>query len=298
MPLNLPTDDSKDSPKTGDLYVVATPIGNRNDITLRALEILNSVDFIAAEDTRHTGRLLAYHKIKGNLIAYHEHNEARRTPDLVNKLKAGSSIALVSNAGTPSVSDPGYRLVNAAIAGDIKVIPIPGVSAVVSALSVAGLPTDAFVFIGFPAKKKAQRLKQLEGLAYESKTIVFYESPHRILSFLQDITAIMGDRYAVLGREMTKQYEEFIRGHLSAIHSRLKARSAIKGECTLLVMGREEDWSVSMATAKEELALKLATTNISLSDLAKELAQKYGLPKNKLYEEALKIKAKAQDKKA
>ena len=292
MPLNSPTDDSKDSPKTGDLYVVATPIGNRNDITLRALDILGKVDFIAAEDTRHTGRLLAYHKIKGNLIAYHEHNEARRTPDLVNKLKAGSSIALVSNAGTPSVSDPGYRLVNAAIICGIKVIPIPGVSAVVSALSVAGLPTDAFVFIGFPAKKKARRLKQLEELAHESKTIVFYQSPRRILTFLQEITATMGDRYAVLGREMTKQHEEFIRGHLSAIYSRLKARPAIKGECTLLVMGCEEDLSVSMATAKDELALKLATTSSSLSDLAKELAQKYGLPKNKIYEEALKLKRK------
>jgi len=290
--LNSPTDDSKDSPKTGDLYVVATPIGNRNDITLRALDILGNIDFIAAEDTRHTGRLLAYHKIKGNLIAYHEHNESQRTPDLVNKLQAGSSIALVSNAGTPSVSDPGYRLVNAAIICGIRVIPIPGVSAVVSALSVAGLPTDAFVFIGFPAKKKAKRLKQLEGLAPESKTIVFYESPRRILTFLQEITATMGDRYAVLGREMTKQHEEFIRGHLSAIYSRLKARPAIKGECTLLVMGCEEDLSVSMATAKEELALKLATTNSSLSDLAKELAQKYGLPKNKIYEEALKLKRK------
>jgi 16S rRNA (cytidine1402-2'-O)-methyltransferase len=296
MPSNSPTDDSKAGPKAGDLYVVATPIGNRNDITLRALDILGRVDFIAAEDTRHTGRLLAHHKIKGKLMAYHEHNEVRRTPDLVNKLQAGASIALVSNAGTPSVSDPGYRLVNAAIIGGIKVIPIPGVSAVVSALSVAGLPTDAFVFIGFPAKKKAQRLKQLEGLAHESKTIVFYESPHRILAFLREITATMGDRYAVLGREMTKQHEEFIRGHLSAIHSRLKRRSAIKGECTLLVMGCEEDQGVSMATAKNELTLKLTTTNSSLSDLTKELAQKYGLPKNKLYEEALKIKAKARDK--
>lgn len=292
MPLNSPTDNSKVSPKTGDLYVVATPIGNRNDITLRALDVLGHVDFIAAEDTRHTGRLLAHHKIKGNLIAYHEHNEARRTPDLVGKLKAGSSIALVSNAGTPSVSDPGYRLVNAAIIGGIKVIPIPGVSAVVSALSVAGLPTDAFVFIGFPAQKKTKRLKQLEGLAHESKTIVFYESPRRILTFLQEVIAAMGDRYAVLGREMTKQHEEFIRGHLSVIHSRLKARSAIKGECTLLVMGREEDMGVSMATAKDELALKLATSANSLSGLAKELAQKYGLPKNKLYEEALKLKHK------
>ena len=297
MHSNSPTDDSNVRPPAGALYVVATPIGNRNDITLRALDILGRVDFIAAEDTRHTGRLLVHHKIKGKLIAYHEHNETRRTPDLVNKLKAGSSIALVSNAGTPSVSDPGYRLVNAAIMGGIKVTPIPGASAVVSALSVAGLPTDAFVFIGFPAPKKAQRLKQLERLAHESKTIVFYESPRRILSFLQELTTTMGDRQAVLGREMTKQHEEFIRGHLSAIHSRLKRRSAIKGECTLLVMGCEKDQGVAMATAKDELAVRLATTRCRLSDLAKELAQKYGLPKNKLYEEALKIKDTVPDKK-
>jgi len=154
MPLSLPTDDPEHIDKTCNLYVVATPIGNRDDITIRALNILGQVDLVAAEDTRHTGRLLAHHNIKGNLISYHEHNEVERTPELIHRLKTGSSIALVSNAGTPSVSDPGYRLVKEAIANNIRIIPVPGVSAAMTALSAAGLPTDSFIFVGFPAKKR------------------------------------------------------------------------------------------------------------------------------------------------
>ena len=163
--------------KTGDLYVVTTPIGNMEDITIRALKTLGQVDLVAAEDTRHTGRLLAYHDIKNNLISYHEHNEKARTPVLIHRLKTGSSVALVTNAGTPTVSDPGYRLVKEAIANHIRVIPIPGVSAVITANSAAGLPTDSFIFAGFPAKKKAKRLKQLQDLADEKKTLIFYENP-------------------------------------------------------------------------------------------------------------------------
>ena len=200
--------------KTGKLYVVATPIGNKDDITLRALRVLGEVDFVAAEDTRHTGRFLAHHKIKSRLISYHEHNEAERTPDLIKKLMDGSSIAVVSNAGTPSVSDPGYRLVKTAIDSGIMVIPIPGVSATITALSAAGLPIDSFIFMGFPARKKGKRLKQLSGLANENKTIVFYESPRRILNLIEEIIIIMGDRYGVLSREMTKLHEEFLRGNL------------------------------------------------------------------------------------
>ena len=296
MPLNLPTDDPQDIKKTGKLYVVATPIGNRNDITLRALDILGKVDLIAAEDTRHTGRLLAYHKVKGHLIAYHEHNEAERTPDLLHRLKAGSSVALVSNAGTPSVSDPGYRLVKEAIASSIRVVPIPGVSAVITALSASGLPTDSFVFMGFSSKKRAQRLKQLKELAGEPKTIVFYESPKRILTFLEELIDVMGDRYGVLCREMTKLHEEFVSGFLSEILSDLKARPAVKGECTLLVAGCAENNEVSFETVKSEIAIQLESTKISLSDLAKELAKKYGLPRNKIYEEALRMKDNARDK--
>lgn len=281
--------------KTGALYVVATPIGNMEDITLRALNVLGRVDLIAAEDTRHTGKLLARHKIKGHLVAYHEHNETERTPDLLNRLKAGSAVALVSNAGTPSVSDPGYRLVNAAIDAGINVVPIPGVSAAVSALSAAGLPTDSFVFIGFTAKKKAKRLKQLAELAHVPRTIIFYESSRRITTFLKEIIATMGDRYGVLCREMTKLHEEFIRGNLSEIHSRLKERATVKGECTLIVEGRQETSDVSFETIQSEIIKTLETTESSLSDLAKTIAKKYGVSKNKIYQEALKIRQGMQN---
>lgn len=282
--------DPKHRDNSGRLYVVATPIGNRDDITLRALNILEKVDLVASEDTRHTGRLLRYHKIKANLISYHEHNERERTPELIHRLKRGESVAIVSNAGTPSVSDPGYRLINEAIARSIKVIPIPGVSAAITALSVAGLPTDSFVFVGFPDRKKGKRLKQLEELANEARTIVFYESPKRILSLMEDLMMTMGDRYGVLSREMTKIHEEFIRGFLSEIIQTLKTRPVIKGECTLLVSGYKKDEDVSMETIRSEIKKGLEIKRSSLSDLAKEIAKKYSIPKNMVYEEALKIK--------
>lgn len=288
MPSNLHIDE------TGSLYVVATPIGNRDDITIRALNILGQVDLVAAEDTRHTGRFLAHHNIKCRMISFHEHNERERTPDLINRLKAGSSVALVSNAGTPSVSDPGYRLVKEAIDSDIRVIPIPGVSAAITALCVAGMPTDSFVFLGFPAKKKARRLNQLNDLAGEHRTIVFYESPRRISTFLEEIIDIMGDRYGVLAREMTKLHEEFIRGSLSEILSSLNARPAIKGECTLLVTGCEENKEVSLKTVRTEIIKALEKKENRLSEIAKAVAEKHGLSKNKVYDEALKLKREMQ----
>ena len=294
MPLSSPTDDPEHIDETCNLYVVATPIGNRDDITIRALNILGRVDLVAAENTRHTGRLLAHHNIKGNLISYHEHNEVKRTPELIHRLKTGSSVALVSNAGTPSVSDPGYRLVKEAIANNIKVIPVPGVSAAVTALSAAGLPTDSFIFVGFPAKKKAKRLKQLKELASENRTIIFYESPKRILTFLEEIIDAMGDRYGVLSREMTKLHEEFLRGFLSEIHYILTARPVVKGECTLLVMGCEEIKEVSLEIIRNEINSELEKTGSRLSDIARAVAKKYGLPKNKVYDEALKLKRTAQ----
>lgn len=289
MPSNSHIDE------TGSLYVVATPIGNRDDITIRALNILGQVDLVAAEDTRHTGRLLAHHNIKCRMISFHEHNERERTPDLINRLKAGSSVALVSNAGTPSVSDPGYRLVKETIDSDIRVVPIPGVSAAITALCVAGMPTDSFVFVGFPAKKKARRLNQLNDLAGEHRTIVFYESPRRISTFLEEIIDIMGDRHGVLAREMTKLHEEFIRGLLSKILSSLNARPAIKGECTLLVTGCEENKEVSLKTVRTEIIKALEKKENRLSEIAKAVAEKHGLSKNKVYDEALKLKRKMQN---
>jgi len=288
---------SNPSNKPGILYVVATPIGNRDDITLRALNTLGHVDFVAAEDTRHTGRFLAHHNIKCRMISFHDHNENERTPDLINRLKDGSSVALVSNAGTPSVSDPGYKLVKEAVINRIRVIPIPGVSAAIAALSVSGLPTDSFVFIGFPPRKKAKRLDQLKNLAGECRTMVFYESPKRILTFLKEIISVMGDRYGVLSREMTKLHEEFIRGLLSEILSSLNERPAIKGECTLLLTGCEKNKEVSINTLETEIIKALEKKQSKLSELSKIIAQKYGLPKNKVYDEALKLKHKMQREK-
>ena len=279
------------SNKTGELYVVTTPIGNMEDITIRALKTLAQVDLVAAEDTRHTGKLLEHHGIKNNLISYHEHNEKARTPVLIHRLETGSSIALVTNAGTPTVSDPGYRLVKKAIANDIRVIPIPGVSAVITAVSAAGLPTDAFVFAGFPARKKSKRLEQLKALAHDNKTLIFYESPGRILSLMEEIMSVMGNRYCVLCREMTKLHEEFLRGLLSEIMDALNQRPAVKGECTLLVKGSEKNNEVYLDDVRDELLKGLAKKESKLSEVSRTIARKYGLSKNKVYEEALKLKA-------
>jgi len=276
--------------RPGTLYVVATPIGNRDDITLRALNILREVDLIAAEDTRKTRRFLELHAIDSSLISYHEHSEAERTPKLIAKLKKGMSIALVSNAGTPTVSDPGYRLITATLADDLNVMPIPGVSAATAALSVAGLPTDSFVFLGFPARKKTKRLQQLNDLASEPRTLIFYESPRRILTLLAEIRDAMGDRYLVLAREMTKIHEEFLRGRLSEIATQLKGRANIKGECTLLVAGCDSGSSISWDTIRAEIRNSLAAEGKHVSEVVRDIAQKYKLPKNKVYEETLKFR--------
>jgi 16S rRNA (cytidine1402-2'-O)-methyltransferase len=294
MPLNSLTDNPKTTTGAGTLYVVATPIGNMDDITVRALNVFGRVDLVAAEDTRHTGRLLKHHRIKCRLISYHEHNEKERTPMLIERIKSGSSIALVSNAGTPTVSDPGYMLLQSALENNIKVVPIPGPSALLAALSISGLPTDSFVFVGFCAKKKARRLKQLQKFSHETRTLIFYESPGRILAFMNEIKAVMGDRYGVLCREMTKLHEEFLRGPLSEIINILSNRPAVKGECTLLVKGSEENVSVSRDIVRHELIEMLEKKEKKLSQVSKIIAQKYGLSKNEVYEEALKIKAERE----
>ena len=291
MPLNSPTDNPKNATGAGTLYVVATPIGNMDDITVRALNVFDRVDLVAAEDTRHTGKLLKHHQIKCRLISYHEHNEKERTPLLVERIKSGTSIALVSNAGTPTVSDPGYVLLQKALEKNIKVVPIPGPSALLAALSISGLPTDSFIFVGFCAKKKARRLKQLQKFAHETRTLIFYESPGRILAFMNEIKAVMGDRYGVLCREMTKLHEEFLRGRLSEVIKVLSNRPAVKGEFTLLVKGSEENIRVSRDIVRDELTEMLKKQEKKLSQVSKIIAQKYGLSKNEVYEEALKIKA-------
>jgi 16S rRNA (cytidine1402-2'-O)-methyltransferase len=274
----------------GVLYVVATPIGNRADITLRALDILREVDLIAAEDTRKSGSLLAHYQIKNRLISFHEHNEKKRTPELIGKLLGGMTIALVSNAGTPLVSDPGYRLIEAAIANKITVTPIPGVTAATAAMSVSGLPTDSFVFIGFAPKKKGKRLKFLTELSTESRPLIFYESPKRILSLMEEIISCLGDRNAMLAREMTKLHEEFVRGTVSQILKTIRSRPALKGECTLLVSGRQALEQIDPEIVKTEIKAALQNGQNKLSKIARTIAEKYGLPKNEVYDLALKIR--------
>ncbi len=290
MPSTCST-DSRAVATAGNLYVVATPIGNLQDITLRALEVLKTVDLVAAEDTRKTAQLLRHFGVDAALVSYHEHNEAARTPQLLRRLQQGASIAMVSNAGTPGVSDPGYRLVTAAAGAGLRVVPVPGVTAATAALSVSGLATDAFVFEGFLPKKAGRRRRQIHMLASEPRTVIVYESPQRIVALVEELIAAFGDRRAVLAREMTKLHEEFIRGRLSEVLAVLRCRAEVKGECTLLVAGRTEAASCSWDAAREDLRRGLRSGSKGLSELAREVAHAHGLSRQAAYAEALKIRA-------
>lgn len=223
----------------GTLYIVSTPIGNLEDITYRAVKILSSVDLIAAEDTRTTKVLLDHYRISKPMLSYFSHNEKVRTPQLVERLKAGRSVALVSDAGTPGISDPAYAVVQAALENDIQVVPIPGPSAFLSALIVSGLPTRGFVFEGFLPLKKGRKTK-LEELRSEPRTIVIYESPHRIVRTLTEILNVFGDRQVVVARELTKKFEEVVRGPLSRVLTQIAAKAA-RGEYVLILEGNRKD---------------------------------------------------------
>lgn len=221
----------------GVLYLVSTPIGNLEDITLRALRVLKEVDLVAAEDTRRTGMLLKHYHLKKSLTSYHDFNKKSKAPLLIEQLKEGRSVAVTSDAGTPGISDPGYYLVQLALQNDIKVVPIPGASAFLSALVVSGLPTDRFVFEGFLPVKSGKRKKQLERLREEERTIILYESPHRFGKMLDDMAEILGDRTLVVARELTKKFEEILRGTPGEIKEFLGERK-IKGELVILIEGR------------------------------------------------------------
>ena len=223
--------------KKSTLYIVSTPIGNREDITLRALRILKEVDLIAAEDTRHTSLLLRHFGIQTPLTSYFEGNELRKKEFILFKLRQGNQIALVSDAGTPGISDPGFRLIQTAIENQIPVVPIPGPSAVITALSVSGLPTDAFLFKGFLPHKSKKRRDSLETLREVRETLIVYESPHRLVESLEDILDVLGDREIVLTRELTKLYEEILRGKVSEIKAQIGERK-LKGEITLVISGK------------------------------------------------------------
>lgn len=222
----------------GSLYVVSTPIGNLEDMSHRAIRILGSVERIAAEDTRHTGNLLRHFDVQNSLESYHDHNKEKKTPALVNKLLSGISLAVVSDAGTPGISDPAFYLVRAAIAAGVTVIPIPGPTAAITALVASGLPTDRFVFEGFLPVKKGRRTR-LELLKDESRTVVLYESPHRLIRTLKDVLEYFGDRQIAVCRELTKKFEEFVRGSVSEVLSVFENRK-ILGEFVLVIHGQEK----------------------------------------------------------
>jgi len=263
------------------LYLVATPIGNLEDITLRALRILREeVDVIACEDTRQTQKLLTHYEIRKPLISYHEHNETSRTGEILERLGRGESIALVSDAGTPLISDPGYRVVAAALAQGLAVVPIPGPSAVLTALSASGLPMDEFRFIGFLPAKAVARRNVLEGVARNSGTVIAYESPHRILESLADISKILGERPMVLARELTKIHEEFLRGTPDEIRSQLSKRESIKGEITLLIAQSEEKDQIEDPLAEIS---RLEGVGFDRMEAIKNVAKRMGLPKREIY---------------
>lgn len=273
----------------GTLYIVGTPIGNLEDMTVRAVRILQTVDLIAAEDTRHTGKLLHHFQIKTPQISYHEHNRMIRVPELVAKLQQGLAIALVSDAGMPGISDPGYELVKACAEEGFTVVPIPGASAVVAALSASGLPSDRFIFEGFlPAKSQARRT-HLEGLQSESRTIVLYESPHRLRATLQDLADRLGrDRQITLARELTKLHEEFWRG-TTADAIELYVKREPQGEYTIVIAGAEVVKVVLSESALRSELQSLLAQGISRSDASRQLAQQTSLPRRQIYQLALSL---------
>ncbi len=273
----------------GTLYIVGTPIGNLEDMTVRAVRILQTVDLIAAEDTRHTGKLLHHFQIKTPQISYHEHNRMIRVPELVAKLQQGLAIALVSDAGMPGISDPGYELVKACAEEGFTVVPIPGASAVIAALSASGLPSDRFIFEGFlPAKSQARRT-HLEGLQSESRTIVFYESPHRLRATLQDLADVLGgDRKITLARELTKLHEEFWRG-TTADAIELYVKREPQGEYTIVVAGAEAVKVVLSESALRSELQTLLNQGLSRSDASRQLAQQTSLPRRQIYQLALSL---------
>jgi 16S rRNA (cytidine1402-2'-O)-methyltransferase len=285
---------STEQTSTGTLYLVATPIGNLEDITLRALRILKEVDRIACEDTRQTQKLLNHYNIATRTVSYHEHNEMARAAELVKELEEGTSVALVSDAGMPGISDPGFRLISQAIRRHVPVVPIPGASAFLCALVASGLPTDSFRFGGFLPAKRGERRAALQAIKNSQGTQIFYEAPHRIVDAMADVVEVLGSaRQVVIAREVTKLHEEFLRGRAAEVLETLKSRQAIKGEITLLIGMGEESGLVDQAsqlTVRRRVEQIVAEDKVDEKAALKKVAKERGISKSEAYRELQRSK--------
>lgn len=273
------------------MYVVATPLGNLEDVTLRALRVLRDASLIACEDTRRTAKLLRAHGILTRTTSYFEHNERWKGEQILAELRLGHDVALVSDAGTPGISDPGFRLVREARAAGLCVLPVPGASAAVAALSVAGLPTDRFLFVGFLPAKASARQKAIAEFTSARETLVFYESPVRILATLADLQAAFGDREAFLGRELTKLHEEHLRGRLSTLRAGLSSRQTVKGEIVLVLAGASK--ASGPQESAEALFSRLVEGGKTRREAVKEVARALGLPAREVYARVLSLTGKS-----
>jgi len=277
------------------LYLVATPIGNLEDITLRALRVLKEVDVIACEDTRQTQKLLNHYGVTTRTVSYHEHNEMTRAAELVKDLQEGTSVALVTDAGMPGISDPGFRLISLAIRHHVPVVPIPGASAFLAALVASGLPTDSFRFSGFLPAKRGERLQALEAVKTSPRTLVFYEAPHRVVETLTDVVEVLGNaRHVVIAREVTKLHEEFLRGRAGEVLETLKSRAGVKGEITLLIGKAEEtelhpegESSIGVRQRVEQIILE---EKVDEKTALKKVAKERGISKSEAYRELQRSK--------
>ena len=278
----------------GCLYVVATPIGNLEDISLRALRILKEADVIACEDTRQTMKLLSHFDLRKKLVSYHEHNEITRAAELVIDLKQGAKVTLVSDAGTPAISDPGHRLVSLCLRHGIEVVPVPGASAFVAALAASGMAIEEFTFIGFLPARQSERRKKLRTLMNEPRTIVLYEAPHRLLETLEDALEILGNRPGVIAREVTKMYEEFLRGHLEDLLAGVRAKEP-RGEITLLIGPPDAQARTEAAAQDPSLTVPIARrvdeivkeTGVDRKAALKQAARERGLTRREAYKQLL-----------
>lgn len=276
-------------PSPGTLYVVATPIGNLEDITLRAIRVLREVDLVACEDTRRTAQLLKAHGISARTTSFFEHNERWKGDRLLDELRSGRSVALVSDAGTPGISDPGFRLVRDARSAGLPVVPVPGPSAATAALSVSGLPTDRFLFVGFLPSRRGARLRAIEALRTRAETLVLYESPVRLPATLADLAAVLGDRSAFLCREATKVHEEYVRASLKDLARGAGERDAFRGELVVVVAGAEA--SAPSAESPEVVFRRLVGSGLTRRAAVKEAARLTGLPAREVYRRTLAAEA-------